>query len=706
MGATTVAAISPPDPAGRTLEVSEIPKALTGVVSAALVVVIFNIGLTPALPGLARRLDASQAQLQWVVDIYPLVLAALVLPAGALGDRFGRRRALLIGLSVLLASAILAALADGPGLLIASRAIGGAGAAYLFPATLGTITATFPPEQRALGIGIWSAATGAGALLGLIAAGALVQWFWPGSVFVASAGVIALVLAVCWRFAPDSRDTERRRFDRSGMVLSAIAFAGIVLAFNEGPVRGWADPITLTGIIVGLIAFPLFVVRELKARDPMLDVRIFALRGVGTGSAAVFLIFFGTYGIFLLGIQYVTYVHGYGPLLAAAALLPIMAGVPGGIFAVQLSLRFGRAPIMVGGILATALGGLLAAFVDPHSSYWLFAAGVAAVGVGSAIGTPVATDAVVEALPASRQGVASALNDLLRELCAAIAIAITGSLFNGAYRAHISHDLSALPGASPSDIKQLQQAPAVAHYAEQLLGPSGAPIKAASDAGLTTGLHRAMWVVVVVCALGAIYVAVATPRRQRVGAAVSGEALSALRPFHGVALRDLQRISDLMTPVTAEPGAVLCREGRVGRDFYVVVEGNVSVTIGGREIATLGPGEFVGEMALLVRRPRTATVTATTPLRYLVGSRRDFRVLMTEAPSVAERILQVVGRRIHQLAPADWPRPELAAPPAKQAPVKKVPAKKVPAKKVPAKKVPAKKVPAKKVPAKKSTTLR
>ena len=636
------------EPGGRVLDTREIPSALTGLVTAALVVVIFNIGLTPALPGFARTLHASQAQLTWAVDVYPLVLAALVLPAGALGDRYGRRRALLIGLTVLLASAILGALADSPGLLIAARAIAGAGAAYAFPATLGTITATFPPEQRALGIGIWAASTGAGALIGLLAAGALVQEFWPGSVFVSSAIFIAVVLAVCWRFTPDSRDTSGRRFDRAGIVLSAIAFAGIVLAFNEGPVRGWSDTVTVVGLAVGIVALPLFVLRELRARVPMLDVRIFGLRGVGTGSAAVFLIFFGTFGIFVLAIQYVAYVRGYGPLLSAVALLPILAGVPGGIFAVQMSLRFGRAPIMAGGVVATGVGALLCTFVTPHATYWLLAAAIGFVGVGSAIGTPVATDAIVEALPASRQGVASALNVLLRELCGSISIALLGAVFNGAYRARIEHDLSAL--TSSANIHQLQQSPAVSRAAQQVLGGAAAPLRNATDSGLTAGLHHAMWVVVAVCFLGAGYVAVATPRRQRITEPVRVEVLSALRPFRGCTPADLQRVADVMTPVTAEPGAVLCREGRVGRDFYLIVSGRVSITIGGREVATLGPGQFVGEMALLVRRPRTATVTASTPLRYLVGGRGDFRVLMTEAPTVAERILRAVGKRIHALA--------------------------------------------------------
>ncbi|HVU71655.1 MAG TPA: MFS transporter [Mycobacteriales bacterium] len=643
------------EPGGRVLDAKQVPSALLGLVTAALVVVIFNVGLAPALPGLARDLHATQVQLQWAVDVYPLVLAALVLPAGALGDRYGRRRALLVGLTVLLASAVLAALADGPGLLIFARATAGAGAAYLFPATLGTITATFPAEQRALGIGIWSASTGAGALIGLLASGALVQWFWPGSVFVSSAVFIAVVLVLCWRFAPDSKDEDRRAFDRPGMVFAVIAFAGVVLAFNEGPVRGWTDGLTLGGIVAGVLAVPAFIVRELRARVPMLDVRIFGLRGVGTGAAAVFLIFFGTFGIFLLAIQYVTYVRGYGPLLSAVALLPIMAGVPGGIFAVQLSLRLGRAPIMIAGVLATAIGGLLCTFVTPHTGYWLIAVAVGFVGIGSAVGTPVATDSVVEALPASQQGVASALNDLLRELCAAVSFALLGSLFNAAYRAHIAHDLRGL--ASSDQISLLQQSPAVSQIAQKVAGPQGAPLKAATDAGLTTGLHHAMWVVTVVCLLGTVYVAAATPRRQYVGDAVTVGVLNALRPFRGCAPRDLQRIADLMTPVTAQPGAVLCREGRVGRHFFVIVEGRVSVTIGGREVARLGPGQIVGEMALLVRRPRTATVTASEPLRYLVGSRRAFRQLMTDAPTVAERILRVVGRRIKALAAADAEEP-------------------------------------------------
>ncbi|HZO59839.1 MAG TPA: MFS transporter, partial [Solirubrobacterales bacterium] len=290
----------------------------------ALVMVVAAVTmLANGLPLLAGSLDASQAQQQWIVDAYTLALAALLLPAGALGDRYGRRGALIIGLIIFGVSSALSATADTASVLIGWRVVTGIGAALVMPGTLSTITSVFPPEERAKAVGIWAGFAGIGGTLGLLFAGALLESYSWESIFVVTAVLAAAALLGVIFVVPATKSSEHVRLDPPGSVLSSIGIALLILGIIEGPERGWSDPITLGALVGGVALIALFLRVELRRDDPMLDPRLFRRRGFATGSASLFLQFFAMFGFFFVALQYLQLVLGYSALTAAVALLPM-----------------------------------------------------------------------------------------------------------------------------------------------------------------------------------------------------------------------------------------------------------------------------------------------------------------------------------------------------------------------------------------------
>src|SRR5687768_2109849 len=246
----------------------------------ALVMVISGVSmLNNALPLMAESLGLSQSRQQWVIDGYTVALAALLLPAGALGDRFGRRGAMLGGIVVFGAGALLAATTDGAQLLIASRIIMGLGAAFIMPGTLSTITSVFPPEERARAVGIWAGFAGAGGTLGMLGAGWLLGSHSWQSIFFVTAVVAALTFVAILAFVPDTRSSEHVGLDPMGTVLSALGIGTLVLGIIEGPIRGWTHPLTVTSLVAGLLLAVAFVRWELRVEHPLLDPRLFRYRG-------------------------------------------------------------------------------------------------------------------------------------------------------------------------------------------------------------------------------------------------------------------------------------------------------------------------------------------------------------------------------------------------------------------------------------------
>ena len=291
-----------------------------------LVVVIDNTILNTALPTLARVLHAGTSSLQWITDAYTLCFAALLIPAGALGDRYGRRRSLLGGLAVFAARQRAAAFASGTGMLIAARVVMGLGAAFVMPATLSILNAVFPPRERPQAIAAWSAVTGVGIVIGPTLGGLLLSHFWWGSVFLINVPLVALALAGVLLIVPETAEPGR-----TGSTSPAPSDRGRAVPHrgrhHRGPDRGWTGAVTLAEAAAGLAALGLFTWWELHIPNPLIDLRVFALRAFSAAAASVTVIFFALFGSLFVLTQYLQLVHGYSPLSAGLRALPFALAI-------------------------------------------------------------------------------------------------------------------------------------------------------------------------------------------------------------------------------------------------------------------------------------------------------------------------------------------------------------------------------------------
>ena len=428
--------------------------------------------LNIALPDIAADIGASQTELQWIVDSYAVVFAGLLLIAGAVGDKYGRKHTLVWGLVVFGAAYGLGALADEPWMLIAARAAAGVGSALVMPSTLSIITTTFPPEQRSKAVGTWAGVASGGAVLGLLLSGFLVEvstWQW---VFAANAIWAALALAIVLRFVPHSRDAHQPPLDGVGAVLSSVGLAAMIFATIEGPERGWTSTIVGGSYALGALLLVGFVLWELRRKHPLLDPRLFTLRGFRTGTLSMTLQFFALFGFIFAVLQYLQLGLDYSPFVAALALIPIgvFTGFFSRIVAPRLITRFGHRVVDASGLLVLAGGFAALATLQANSSYWHILAALAPLAVGIGLATTPATASIVEALPPEKQGVASAVNDAAREVGGAVGIAVLGSLLNNGYRS----DMDAVVADVP---------PQGAEFAEQARD-SLSFVKAAADGDL------------------------------------------------------------------------------------------------------------------------------------------------------------------------------------------------------------------------------
>ncbi|MHB1130191.1 MAG: MFS transporter [Ilumatobacteraceae bacterium] len=471
----------------------------------ALIGVIASVsGLNVAQQAIALDLGASQSQLLWVINGYTLTLAALLLSVGAIGDRWGRKPILIIGLIVFAAANIASAFANSPELLIALRVVAGMAAAMIMPVTLAVITTSFPAQERAKAVGTWAGVAGAGGILGLFASAAIVDnvtWPW---VFAVPVVLAAISLVAVIAFVPHSREHKEGGFDISGAILSALAVGGLVLGVHEGPERGWSNPVAIAGLIIGVVAAVGFVRTELRRDHPLLDVRLFRHRGLVTGSVNLFVAFALMFALFLVVVQLLQAVFGYSALRAASGLIPMaVLMMPLSILAPTIAHRIGYRRTVAAGMFFAAIGmALLAALADVDRGYASVLPGLLVVAIGVGLTMSPSTTAITASLPEDKQGVASALNDTVREMGAAMGIALIGSILNAGYRANITGIADTLPAKLAEPVRQgVGGALAVAGK----LGPDGATLLAAARTAWIDGMRPAMWLAAIIALATAIY---------------------------------------------------------------------------------------------------------------------------------------------------------------------------------------------------------
>lgn len=389
-----------------------------------------------ALPSLALDLGATNRQLQWIVDAYLLVFTGLLLAAGGLGDRFGRKRMLMGGLVVFGATSALAGSVDTAGSLIAGRALMGIGAAMIFPATLAIITNAFTdPSERAKAIGIWSAASGTAVAFGPITGGWLLEHFWWGSVFYVNVPVVAVALLAAWRWVPESREAAAPRFDSAGFVLSIAAIGALVFTIIEAPEWGWGSTRTLAGFAVAAVLIGLFITVERRREHPLLPVTIFANKRFSAASVSITAAFFALFGFVFLIAQYFQLIRGYSPLESGVRTLPVAFAIAGAsVVAPRLVHRLGTTHVVRTGLglLATAFV-WIAVRIGIDTDYLEIVGQMILMGVGLGFTTAPATESIMGSLPPDKAGVGSAVNDTTRELGGTLGVAIIGSVFTSLY---------------------------------------------------------------------------------------------------------------------------------------------------------------------------------------------------------------------------------------------------------------------------------
>ncbi|PSK93506.1 MFS transporter [Taibaiella chishuiensis] len=482
-----------PDIQANTATPAALKKILAAVCIALMAVIASVSGLNVAQPMLAMTFDVSQNTVLWIINIYTLTLAALLLPLGAAGDRIGRRKTLVAGLIVFGVANVLSALATSAALMLAARLLTGIGAALIMPVTLAVITATFPREERSKAIGIWTGVAGGGGILGMYLSALLVDvasWRWLFLLPVVLA-LIALVLAI--RFVPDSAERPVHSFDRSGALLSVLAATGIIYGLHEAPGQGWGSPMVLFSLAGGIISAAAFVYWELRHKAPLLDIRLFRERGLSGGSVALLTLFGVQAGILIVLFPFFQGVLGWSGLQATLAMLPMaLLMMAGSGIAPRLAKHLGSRYTMASGIALVTLGVLLmAGFVSLTGGYLSVLPGLILMGLGMGFAMTPSTEAITTSLPPERQGVASALNDITRELGTALGVALLGPLVTAGYRDAIGSGLAGLPGKI---VATAQEGLAHAQAIAPATGSQADALMRVARAAFVTGWQQAMWV--------------------------------------------------------------------------------------------------------------------------------------------------------------------------------------------------------------------
>jgi DHA2 family multidrug resistance protein-like MFS transporter len=472
-----------------------------------LVVVLDNTILNVALRTLAdpvHGLGATQGQLEWSINSYTLVFAGLLFSFGVLGDRYGRKRFLLIGLAVFGLSSLLSAYAQNPEQLVIARALMGIGGAAIMPVTLSIISNVFDPRERARAIGLWSGAVGLGVAIGPILGGTLLENYWWGSVFLINVPVVLAGLAAVALLVPESRDPRPGRIDVVGVLLSVLGLVALSYGIIDGGEHGFDRPVVWAAIVGGLAVLAGFVAYERRIENPSLDVRLFRLPRFAAPVAVVGLIFFAAMGVMFFSSFYLQLVRGYSPLQTGLLFLPFATAQL--IFAPRSAAmvkRYGAKAVSAVGLVLTTFSLGAFAFVGATTPIWIVATFFFIQGVGMANIMPPAMESIMSALPRERAGVGSAVSNTVRQVAGALGIAVIGSVLAAVYRDQIEPTTRTLPGVARDAANESISG---AYGAAGRLGPAGQGVISAANDAFVSAMHWAAVLSAVFAALGVLVV--------------------------------------------------------------------------------------------------------------------------------------------------------------------------------------------------------
>lgn len=482
-------------------------RAILVAVCIALMAVIAAVsGLNVAQLPMALDLDASQADVLWIINTYAITLAALLLPLGAVGDRWGRKPVLLAGLVLFGLANVASGLATTTAMMLGARFLAGMGAAMIMPVTLSVITSAFPPEERSKAIGIWTGVAGGGGILGMFLSAVLVDLFDWRWLFALPVVLVAVSAVLSLRAVPNSREDAEHGFDLGGALLAILTVVGLIFFLHEGPAAGWTVPVTLIGLLLGTAAGIGFVMWELRHPAPLLDIRLFSKRGLASGSITL-LVWFGVQaGVFVVLFPFFQAVLGWSGLLATLGLMPmaLLMMLSSGL-APLLSKRIGpRLTMAIGMLLGGAGLGLMAVLVSVEAGYLGVLPGMIAMGFGMGLSMTPSTEAITSSLPRERQGVASALNDVTREFGTSLGVALLGAVFTSGYGAAIADRLDGMSAEAAAVVSK--------GIAGALTLEPGV-LQSAREA-FVAAWEQSMWAGVVVMAILCCFVLLRGPKRQ------------------------------------------------------------------------------------------------------------------------------------------------------------------------------------------------
>ncbi|HEV2375587.1 MAG TPA: MFS transporter [Streptosporangiaceae bacterium] len=511
------------------------PMILAALLLAAFLVNLDTTLVNVALPALVRQLHATTTALQWVVDAYNLVFAALLLTFGSLSDRFGRKAMLLAGLAVVGTASLIGGFTTSPAQLIAARSVMGLGAAMTFPATLSLISNVFTERrERARAIGLWGAVAGVAIAMGPIVGGWLLEHFNWASIFIAMAPVAAVAVIGAAFAVPTSKDPEAAAPDIPGLLLSSAAMALLVFTIIEAPSYGWAAGRSVAGFAGSAVLLAAFVIAERRAAHPMLDVRLFRNLRFSAASGAVTVSFFTLFGFIFLITQYFQFVRGYAPLSTGVRLLPVALSVgAGSVAGTQLAVRAGTKLIVTTGLVAMAgFYGWVAATATATLSYGVISAQMVVYGLGMGLTSAPATESIMGAISRRKAGVGSAVNDSTRLVGGTLGVAVIGSVYASIYGSRLA---STMPAGLPARVAATaHQSVGAAYTAVGRIAALGHPAlgqalhHAATDAFLR-GLSVGALVAGGVAAVGAVLAVLFLPAQPASPAAGEAEMAESVR---------------------------------------------------------------------------------------------------------------------------------------------------------------------------------